>query len=286
VRTEAAGQFPNALDSLVAAFTDDVGGAELLPERYALGVVAEQDDLLGLEALGGDHTAGPTAPSPTTATDLPGPTFAATAAWWPVPMTSVRVSSDGISASSSRTGNTTSVPSACGTRTLTLAAVDVAPAVATAMQALALQPLAAEHARSVRPEERRQHQIPGLHCAHLGADSIDDADELMSHTATGVVAGHRLVRPKIATADGGARHPHERVGRLDQVGVGNALDADVAGAVHQRRAHSWTSFERRHLMVFSPIAETSSVFPRDVPRRPRARGAISTGVTLRSARSE
>src|SRR5436190_17057148 len=59
----------------------------------------------------------PTAPSPTTATDLPGPTFAACAAWCPVAITSESVSSDGISASSSPTGRTTSVPSACGTRT-------------------------------------------------------------------------------------------------------------------------------------------------------------------------
>src|SRR2546430_11458361 len=59
----------------------------------------------------------PTAPSPTTATAFPGPTSAATAAWWPVPITSESVSSDGISSSSAPTGSTTSVPSACGTRT-------------------------------------------------------------------------------------------------------------------------------------------------------------------------
>jgi hypothetical protein len=59
----------------------------------------------------------PTAPSPTTATESPGPTLAATAAWWPVPITSDSVSSDGMSASSSPTGSATSVPSACGTRT-------------------------------------------------------------------------------------------------------------------------------------------------------------------------
>src|SRR6266542_5902926 len=59
----------------------------------------------------------PTAPSPTTATVFPGPTSAARAAWCPVPITSESVSSDGISASSAPIGSTTSVPSACGTRT-------------------------------------------------------------------------------------------------------------------------------------------------------------------------
>ena len=59
----------------------------------------------------------PTAPSPTTATESPGRTPAETAAWWPVPITSERVSSPGTWSSriSSRTG--TSVPSASGTRT-------------------------------------------------------------------------------------------------------------------------------------------------------------------------
>src|SRR5215211_2447332 len=59
----------------------------------------------------------PTAPSPTTATVLPGPTSALRAAWWPVAITSESVSSDGISASSFSTRRTTSVPSAWGTRT-------------------------------------------------------------------------------------------------------------------------------------------------------------------------
>src|SRR6266536_2257683 len=59
----------------------------------------------------------PTAPSPMTATVLPGDTCAAKAAWCPVPITSVSVSSDGIKASSAATGKTTRVPSAWGTRT-------------------------------------------------------------------------------------------------------------------------------------------------------------------------
>src|SRR5918997_5280729 len=58
----------------------------------------------------------PTAPSPTTAARLPGPTLATTAAWWPVPMTSDSVSSDGMSASSSPTGSGYRVPSANGMR--------------------------------------------------------------------------------------------------------------------------------------------------------------------------
>jgi hypothetical protein len=38
---------------------------------------------------------------------------------------------------------------------------------------------------------------------------------------------HRLVRPQIAAADAGVLDDDEGVGRLDQAGVGDVLDADV-----------------------------------------------------------
>src|SRR5207245_11328117 len=60
----------------------------------------------------------PTAPSPTTATTLPGVTPALTAAWWPVLMTSESVSTPAIVASEwPEPGTTTRVASAKGTRT-------------------------------------------------------------------------------------------------------------------------------------------------------------------------
>ena len=49
----AAGEFEYALDGFLAAFADDVGGAELA--RDPVGVAAHDDDLLGAEALGGDR---------------------------------------------------------------------------------------------------------------------------------------------------------------------------------------------------------------------------------------
>jgi hypothetical protein len=51
------GQLADALDRLLAALAHDVGYAELLSERGSHRVAAEQDDRLGTEALGGDHTA-------------------------------------------------------------------------------------------------------------------------------------------------------------------------------------------------------------------------------------
>ena len=58
----------------------------------------------------------PTAPSPTTATVLPGPASAATAANQPVPSTSDAASRDGIKSGSGMPGVATKVPSAIGTR--------------------------------------------------------------------------------------------------------------------------------------------------------------------------
>ena len=51
----AAGQLPHALDALLAALGDDVGGAELAAQVGAVRVPAHQDDPLGAEPLGGQH---------------------------------------------------------------------------------------------------------------------------------------------------------------------------------------------------------------------------------------
>ena len=59
VSAEAAGELAHTFDGLVAALADDVGGAERAPERDPVGMPAEQDDLLGAEALGGDDAAEP-----------------------------------------------------------------------------------------------------------------------------------------------------------------------------------------------------------------------------------
>ena len=66
---------------------------------------------------------------------------------------------------------------------LALSAVDAVAAVPAAVEAGALQPLPAEHAGAVGPDERRDDEVAGLDCAHLGADGLDDADELVAHAA-------------------------------------------------------------------------------------------------------
>ena len=143
----------------------------------------------------------PTAPSPTTAAILPGPTFAASAAWWPVPITSESVSSDGISASSSadRQDDERSVGLRDAHR-LALAAVELGPAPEAAVQARGLQPLLAEHAGAVGPGERGDDEVARLHRADVGADGLDEADELVAHPAAG-----RRSAPSGCTARGRCR---------------------------------------------------------------------------------
>ena len=50
-----------------------------------------------------------------------------------------------------------------------------------------------------------------------------------------------LVRPQVAAADAGAGDADQRVGGLDEPGVGDVLDPDVAGAEHDGCAHGWAS---------------------------------------------
>src|SRR5205814_6970964 len=63
-------------------------------------------------------------------------------------------------------------------------------------------------------EERRGDDVADLDGAAVGADGLDDADELVAHAAAGLVVRHRLVRPEVAAADGGAGDGDEGVGRL------------------------------------------------------------------------
>jgi hypothetical protein len=57
VDAETAGDLAHALHCGIAAFAYGVGRAELSGERDPVGMAAEHDDLLGAEALRGDHTA-------------------------------------------------------------------------------------------------------------------------------------------------------------------------------------------------------------------------------------
>jgi hypothetical protein len=120
---------------------------------------------------------------------------------------------------------------------LTLSTVDAVEAVPAPVEARGVQPLTAKHAGSVRPHEGCDDQIPGLHRADLVARVFDDPDELVAHAAAALGLLHLVVGPEIAPADRRASDSHDGVGRPDQAGVRDVLDADVPCAVHDRRAH-------------------------------------------------
>ena len=156
-------------DALVAALLDDVGRAELAGEGLPVGVAAHRDDPLGAELLvRRGCRAGPTAPSPTTATVLPGPASAATAANQPVPSTSDAASSDGIRSASGCPGVATRVPSASGMRAYS-AWVPIA-AHRLGVHAAGLVAGLADLARVVGGEERSDDEVADLKGLHVVAD--------------------------------------------------------------------------------------------------------------------
>ena len=71
----------------------------------------------------------------------------------------------------------------------------------------------------------------------VGTDRLDGPDRLVAHHAWGVAGLQRLVGPQVAAADAGAGDADDGVGRLGDAGVGDVLDADVAGPEHDGGAH-------------------------------------------------
>lgn len=134
---------------------------------------------------------------------------------------------------------------------LGLRAVHAAVAKEGDVHAFGLQPLVAELAGAVRGRKRHHHQVAPFERAHLRADVLDDADRLVAHRLAGLARLHRRVWPQVAAADAGAGHTQDRVGRLDQCGVGNGLGTDVARGVHHGRSHALFCLSCRGLNSWS-----------------------------------
>jgi hypothetical protein len=100
-----------------------------------------------------------------------------------------------------------------------------------------VQSFAAEGARAVGVGGWDDDDVTDVHGADVIADGFDDADGLVSHAAAGLAGLHLVVRPEVAAADGSVANGDKRVGRLDQASVGDVLDANVTGAVHDGCPH-------------------------------------------------
>ena len=105
------------------------------------------------------------------------------------------------------------------------------------MEARGLQTCLAEDAGAIRPRERRDDDVTGFHGADVVADGLDDADELVPHPLARLAGLHLVVGPEVAAADGGTGDHDESVGGFNEVGVGDGLDTNVAGAVHDSCSH-------------------------------------------------
>jgi hypothetical protein len=66
---------------------------------------------------------------------------------------------------------------------------------------------------------------------HLGADLFDDAHELVTDAVRLFRGGDAAIGPQIGPADARGDDTNDRVGTGGQDGIGDVLDADVAGGV-------------------------------------------------------
>src|SRR5262245_29562632 len=118
VRADAAGQLLDTGHALVATIGDDVRGAEFTGELLPRLVRLIAMICAAPFCFAASTPSRPTAPSPTTATVVPGLTLAASAANQPVPKTSETDKRLGMRSSGGTSGVDTSVPSESGTRSI------------------------------------------------------------------------------------------------------------------------------------------------------------------------
>src|SRR6266508_3820659 len=238
MRAEAVCELADALDCLVASVAHDVRCAELLCERDPAGVPAEDDDPLRAKTAGGDYAAQPNRAVADNGHSLswadPGGQSRVVACRHHVGEGEERRHQRVVFADRQNDERPVGLRN---THRLALPSVDAVPGPPAAVQARSLQSLLAEDAAAVRPRERCDDRVADRDGADVGADGLDDADELVAHALTGLAGLHLAVGPEVAAADAGAGDADEGVGRFDDAGVRHVLDADVAGAVHDSCAH-------------------------------------------------
>lgn len=163
VSAVAPGQLPDTLDAFLAAFGDDIGGAELPAEAGTVLVPAHQDDLLGAQPLRGQHG---TQPDRAVTDDRHGLAGADPGGHHTVMAGAVHIG-QGEQRGQERgvLGDGQLDQRAVGLRDadrLALAAVHAVPGVEAAVAAGDLQALAAEVAGVVRPDEPGAAVAPAL----------------------------------------------------------------------------------------------------------------------------
>ena len=222
VDADAVGQLLDRLDGLVAALGDDVGRAELARERLAVGVAAQRDDPLGAEALGGEHAG---EADRAVADDRDGLARLDSRA-------DRRVVAGGHDVGEREqraqhlvgvagAGHATSVPSASGTRTAS--PWPPSPFIGKKppfMHAVVMPCRQCGQVPSLKANGR-DDEVALRDVRDLGADVLDDADELVADRA-GRERRVAAVVPEVRAADAGEHDADDRVGRLAEAGSGRS----------------------------------------------------------------
>ena len=117
-----------------------------------------------------------------------------------------------------------------------LAAVDLAVAEGPAGGAGDGRAVLAVGAAAVAVDERGDDEVAAADALDVGADVLDDADELVADRADGVV-GLAAVVPEVRTAHAAQHDTDDRVGGLLDGRVGTLAHGDGTGAVEDRCTH-------------------------------------------------
>lgn len=237
VGADATGEFLDAGDAFVAAFGDDVGGAELGRELLPRRVAAHRDDACGAQFLGGDDPG--QADRPVTDDDHRG--------------AGLDLGGDGrVPACAHDVGQRQQAgdqvvgrlvgggdQGAVGRRDTDV--IGLAGAHELAVHTRGLVAVAAVRTGVVRGGERADDELARLDGGDLAADLLDDADVLVAHRVGLVHGVDTAVVPQVGAADAGGGGADDRVGGPEDLRLGNVLDTDVTGLVDDGCAHGGVS---------------------------------------------
>jgi hypothetical protein len=236
VRPEPSGEFLDLPGSLIAAFGDDVCGAELAGQRLPVGMARHRDDALGTQLLGGQHPHQPNGAIADHGDGLAGSDLGGVG--------SEPAGSEHVGGGQQRRdqilvwlprGSDEGAVGVWDAGLLRLGAdggrdelaVDEARRI----------PGPADLTGAVGDHERADDEVARLDRLDVAADLFDDADVLVAHG--GVVGGFdSAVGPQVRAADARRCDTDDRVGGLDDLRVFGFADADLAGGVHDDCTHA------------------------------------------------
>jgi hypothetical protein len=97
-------------------------------------------------------------------------------------------------------------------------------------------PRLAERTRHVAVDEWGHYEVARSNASDVGADLLDDADELVTDRPDGMGRFAPVV-PEVRTADAAEHDANDRFGRLLDGGAGTIAHGDGTGAVEDRCSH-------------------------------------------------